>query len=70
MTASLPATPSSCPRPERRLVKFQRVNCLTLFIESNQGDADTTIVQKIALLGSAGDSFNVAAIKNVSKEYD
>ncbi|PSC75971.1 PITH domain-containing protein [Micractinium conductrix] len=51
-----------------KLVKFTKVNCLTIFIESNQGDEDTTIVQKLALFGSSGDSFNVAAIKDVSKE--
>lgn len=29
-----------------------QVNVLTVFIESNQGDEDTTIVQKLALYGS------------------
>lgn len=110
--------PPSLPLPPR-LVKFNRVNVLTIFIESNQGDEDTTVVQKLALFGSgapppppllrhcawearltshapgccwigrsisfrrqlsaaelatqspacaAGDSFNVAEIKDVSKE--
>lgn len=29
-----------------------QVNVLTIFIESNQGDEDTTIVQKLAVFGS------------------
>lgn len=53
-----------------KLVKFQRVSCLTIFIESNQEDEDTTLVQKLAVFGSAGDTFNVADIKDVSKEQD
>lgn len=92
------------------------VNVLTIFVESNQGDEDTTIIQKLAVFGSsafvhaptavhaacnyvvrfaphprmwclcvqpadpahrppacclpaaAGDSFNVAEIKDISKE--
>lgn len=36
------------PWPPRRL----QVNVLTLFVESNQGDEDTTIIQKLALFGS------------------
>ena len=40
---------------------------LTVFIESNQGDEETTIVQKVAVFGSGGDTFNVAEIKDVSK---
>lgn len=35
-----------------RLVKFTKVNCLTLFVEGNQGDEDTTIIQKLAVFGS------------------
>ena len=90
------------------MVKFQRVNCLTIFVESNQGDEDTTLIQKLTLLGSSGsrwggglrgramggaaapcekyglliplprhppihfvrtgDTFNVAEIKDISKE--
>ncbi|KAL4854274.1 PITH domain-containing protein [Chlorella vulgaris] len=51
-----------------KLVKFSKVNVLTLFVESNQGDEDTTIIQKLAVFGSGGDTFNVAQIKDVSKE--
>lgn len=36
----------------RRLVKFTRCNVLTVFVESNQGDEDTTVVQKLAVFGS------------------
>jgi hypothetical protein len=48
--------------PRLKLVKFTNVNVLNLFIESNQGGAETTKVQKIALFGQTGDldKFNVA----------
>ena len=51
-----------------KLVKFNRVNCLSIFVESNQEDEDTTIIQKIAILGSAGETFDVKEIKDVSKQ--
>ncbi|KAI7836452.1 hypothetical protein COHA_009669 [Chlorella ohadii] len=51
-----------------KLVKFTKVNVLTIFVESNQGDEGTTIIQKLAVFGSTGDSFNVAEIKDLSKE--
>lgn len=53
-----------------RLVKFNRVHCLTLFIQSNQEDEDCTILQKIAFLGTAGDTMNVAQIKDISKDQE
>lgn len=51
-------------------MKFNRVNCLTIFVESNQGDEDTTIIQKIAIQGSAGETFDVKDFKDVSKQDD
>jgi len=51
-----------------RLVKFSRVNCLTLFIESNQDDEETTVIQKISILGNSGDRMEVADLKDISKE--
>lgn len=62
-----PTNPPS-PPPECRLVKFQRVNTLTIFVEDNTGDAETTVVEKLALFGQAGDTFNVSELKDVSKE--
>lgn len=53
-----------------RPVKFTRTNCLTIFVESNQGDEETTIVQKIAVLGSGGDSFEISNLKDISKEQE
>lgn len=52
------------------LVKFNKVFCLTIFIASNQEDEDTTVIQKLAIFGSAGDSFNVSEIKDISKEQE
>eukprot|EP00879_Flechtneria_rotunda_P002164 GHRR01002350.1.p1 GENE.GHRR01002350.1~~GHRR01002350.1.p1 ORF type:complete len:168 (+),score=49.19 GHRR01002350.1:184-687(+) len=46
-----------------KLTKFNSVNILSILIDSNQSDADTTKVFKIAFAGTAGDVFNVAEIK-------
>ncbi|GMH32214.1 hypothetical protein BSKO_00048 [Bryopsis sp. KO-2023] len=45
-----------------RFVKFQQVNTLTFFIESNQGDEDTTKITKIIIYGSSGETMNVSDI--------
>lgn len=50
-----------------RLVKFQRVNVLTIFFASNQGDKESTIVQQISLIGTGGETFNVSEIKKVGE---
>lgn len=48
-----------------KYVKFQRVTHLTVFIEDNQGDEESTRIQSIRLFGITGDSMDVAAIKKV-----
>ena len=50
-----------------RLVKFQRVNVLTIFFASNHGDKETTIVQQVSLIGTGGETFNVKDIKKVGE---
>lgn len=52
-----------------KFVKFQNVNTLSIFIESNQAGEEVTKVQKIALFGQTGelDKFNVAEIKKVDE---
>lgn len=40
--------------PQDRYVKFQTVTKLSIFVESNQGDEETTVIQKIAIYGSSG----------------
>ena len=40
---------------------------MTIFVGSNQGDEETTIIQRIALTGTSGDTFNVAEIKKVEE---
>ncbi|KAL6766135.1 PIT1 [Auxenochlorella protothecoides x Auxenochlorella symbiontica] len=62
-----PAQAAGEPIP-LKLVKFQRVSVLTIFVADNVGDTESTVIEKLAILGSAGDSFNVAEIKDVSKE--
>jgi hypothetical protein len=51
-------------------VKFRNVHTLTIFVESNQsGDSDEkTTISKIVLFGQEGDTFNVANIKDISKD--
>lgn len=46
-----------------KLVKFNNVDVLSVFIADNQGGEDTTRVTKLALMGTAGEVFNVAEIK-------
>ena len=51
-------------------MKFQSVNTLSVFVESNQGDAETTIIQKIAMQGSMGQTMNVGDIKKAGEEEE
>jgi hypothetical protein len=53
-----------------RFVKFQNVTTLSIFVADNQEEEDTTVIQKIALYGTAGQSMNVADIKDMSKEQN
>lgn len=46
-------------------LQFNSVTSLSILIESNQGDEETTKVSKIALGGTAFDSFDVSNIKKV-----
>jgi hypothetical protein len=57
-----PAQLSGEPIPLKP-VKFNNLTILSIFIQDNQSDADTTKVFKIQLGGSAGEVFNVAEIK-------
>lgn len=50
------------------MARFSRVSHLTIFVDDNAEDTDTTVIEKIQLLGSGGDSFNVAEIKDISKD--
>jgi hypothetical protein len=51
-----------------RFVKFQNVTMLSIFLEDNQGEEETTQVQKIILYGSAGETMNVNEIKKAGEE--
>lgn len=48
-------------------MKFQAVNHLSIFVEDNQGDDEVTRIGKIQLLGTAGQTMNVAEIKKVDE---
>lgn len=39
-----------------------------MFISSNQGDEDTTRIQKITIFGQSGETMNVADIKKAGEE--
>ncbi|KXZ54107.1 hypothetical protein GPECTOR_5g21 [Gonium pectorale] len=67
----LELTPAQLAKGEQlplKLVKFNNVDVLSIFVESNQGDEETTKLCKLALFGSAGEVFNVAEIKKVGEE--
>lgn len=51
-----------------RVVKFAKVSVLTIFVESNQGDEETTCIQKISLTGTGGGKMDVSSIKDISKD--
>ena len=51
-----------------RPVKYSKINWLTIFVESNQGDEETTIIEKIVILGTGGEKMDVKELKDVSKE--
>jgi hypothetical protein len=52
------------------VVKFRNVHTISLLVESNQtnDDESATLLSRIQLFGHAGDSFDVASIKDVSKQ--
>lgn len=51
-----------------RFVKFQAVSHLTIFIADNQGDEETTRVQRIQLLGMPQDTTDVSKIKKAGED--
>jgi len=55
-------------RARRRFVKFQNVTTLSVFIEDNQGEEDSTRLRKLALLGQPAEKMDVAAIKKAGEE--
>lgn len=48
-----------------KYVKFQNVRSITVFVESNQEDEETSAVQKIQLLGSLVETTNMSEFKKV-----
>ena len=51
-----------------RFVKFQSLTSLSIFVANNQGDEDSTRIQKIAIFGQSGETMNVADIKKAGEE--
>jgi len=51
-----------------KFVKFQNVNSLTIFVVSNQGDAETSILQNLRILGISTSKTNMTEFKRVSGE--
>eukprot|EP00850_Spirogloea_muscicola_P010105 SM000058S18535 [mRNA] locus=s58:392303:394268:+ [translate_table: standard] len=52
-----------------KYVKFQNVRSLTIFVESNQEDAECTSIQKIVLLGSTVETTNMKDLKKVEHSH-
>lgn len=52
------------------IVRFRNVSCLTVFAQENQAEDDdlSTRIEKIVVLGHAGDKMDVSSIKDVSKD--
>eukprot|EP00890_Picochlorum_soloecismus_P006167 jgi/Picsp_1/6551/NSC_03894-R1_protein len=52
------------------IVRFRNVSCLTIFAEENQAEDNdlATKIEKIVVIGYAGDKMDVSSIKDVSKD--
>uniref|UniRef100_A0A061S3X8 Pith domain-containing protein n=1 Tax=Tetraselmis sp. GSL018 TaxID=582737 RepID=A0A061S3X8_9CHLO len=50
-----------------KFVKFQSVQSLTIFVEDNQGDEETTKVMKLKLMGLSGEKMDVSDIKKIDE---
>eukprot|EP00238_Polyblepharides_amylifera_P002061 CAMPEP_0196586012 /NCGR_PEP_ID=MMETSP1081-20130531/52852_1 /TAXON_ID=36882 /ORGANISM="Pyramimonas amylifera, Strain CCMP720" /LENGTH=169 /DNA_ID=CAMNT_0041907745 /DNA_START=50 /DNA_END=559 /DNA_ORIENTATION=- len=48
-----------------KFVKFQHVRNISIFVESNQGDEETTVINKIQLIGSTVETTNMKELKKV-----
>ncbi|KAJ3042470.1 hypothetical protein HDV00_007241 [Rhizophlyctis rosea] len=52
-----------------RFVKYQSVHSLTIFIENNQGDAETTVVKQIILYGTPVETTKMSDFKKIGHEH-
>lgn len=52
----------------RRLALFQAVNTLSVFVGSNQGDAEVTRISKIVISGTTLQGMNVNEIKKSDED--
>jgi hypothetical protein len=48
--------------------RFTGVDVLSIFVENNQGEEETTVLSRLTLFGSAGETFDVAAIKKIEEK--
>eukprot|EP01087_Luapelamoeba_hula_P011828 TRINITY_DN3267_c0_g1_i1.p1 TRINITY_DN3267_c0_g1~~TRINITY_DN3267_c0_g1_i1.p1 ORF type:complete len:308 (-),score=56.13 TRINITY_DN3267_c0_g1_i1:34-927(-) len=51
-----------------RFVKFQNVTALTIFVESNQGDAETSVLTTVRFIGQSVDGSDMKNFKRVMGE--
>jgi len=51
-----------------KFVKFQNVSSLTVFVQSNQGGGDTTIIKRLRCVGVAIGATNMKEFKRVAGE--
>ncbi|KAJ3051627.1 hypothetical protein HK097_007351 [Rhizophlyctis rosea] len=52
-----------------RFVKYQSVHGLTIFVENNQGDAETTVIKQIILYGTPVETTKMSDFKKVGHEH-
>ncbi|ORY74282.1 thioredoxin-like protein 1-like protein [Leucosporidium creatinivorum] len=53
-----------------RFVRFQNVTALSIFVASNQGDEDTTVLSKLELLGQENAGTDMSALKKGEDDHD
>jgi len=51
-----------------KFVKFQNVSSLTIFVEDNIGDKETTVIQRLRFIGSSLSATNMSDFKRVAGE--
>jgi len=52
-----------------KFVKFQNVNSLSLFIETNQQDSDVTVINRLTLIGSVMPSTKINELKKIGDDH-
>ncbi|XP_063900116.1 thioredoxin-like protein 1 isoform X2 [Zophobas morio] len=65
---SLKVSDSSVSLVQLQFVKYQNVNKIVFFIQSNEGDCETTVIRYLRLIGSPVSATNMKAFRRISGE--